>query len=61
MFAKMKDYLTSPAFSDDQFRTHFSRAFKTLLLNMMLVLVLAGFATAFFFVRKQFTAIQLLL
>ena len=61
MFAKMKDYLTSPAFSDDQFRAHFSKAFKTLMLNMMLVLVLAGFATAFFFVRKQYSAIQLLL
>ena len=61
MFASMKDYLTSPAFSDDQFSTHFSRAFKTLLLNMMLVLVLAGLATAFIFVRKQYSAIQLLL
>ncbi|MCX5772905.1 MAG: PAS domain S-box protein, partial [Candidatus Hydrogenedentes bacterium] len=60
MFARMREYLLSPAFTDDQFRTHFSKAFKTLLLNMMVVLALAVPVAMFLSVRKQQTTIQLL-
>jgi len=60
MFARMKGYLAWQAFADDQLRGHFSRAFKTLLLNMLVVLALAVPATMFLSVRKQQTSVQLL-
>jgi two-component system cell cycle sensor histidine kinase/response regulator CckA len=60
MFARMREYLFSAAFTDDEFRTHFSKAFKTLLLNMMIVLVLAVPVAMFLSARKQQTTVQLL-
>ncbi|HPG41696.1 MAG TPA: PAS domain S-box protein [bacterium] len=60
-FSKIKQLFSPPIFPDDEDKTRTARVLYALLLNMLIILVLALFATLFVFVKKTGSGILVLM